>query len=190
MKKIVRLFLIAGLCVSCSSMDENQDVSDSSASDTSTVYDDTGIGTGSVTTTGAGNDFGSDDSIASTASADSNSTRPKEEKLLWVIAPITVIEQDTFANGCWARVYDGHDFKGDWLTVVGPNAAPDMTVVEKNWTGEIDSVEVGPNAKLTLYGGKSYTDKDIVFNAGTRTGNLRKVHALDDIESMILECQQ
>lgn len=108
-----------------------------------------------------------------------------------VLVPVTVVNTDKFANGCWARLYDSTDFKGDQLTVVGPAAMPDMTSHwDVNWAGTFDSVVTGPNAQLTVYDNENYKDKAKVFKSGQRVADLdEKMGFFESVKSVKVNCQ-
>lgn len=48
-------------------------------------------------------------------------------------------------QGCWARVYEMEDFKGEGLTLIGPAAIADLSgPFGLNWDDRINSMETGP----------------------------------------------
>ena len=90
-----------------------------------------------------------------------------------VLVPLVVAATPDFGNGCWARLYDGQNFQGNQLTVVGPTDMPNMrTAFGTDWSGEFDSVQVGPKATLTLYDNENYREKAATFIASQKVPDL------------------
>lgn len=92
-------------------------------------------------------------------------------------------------TGCWAKIYDGPDFNGRSITVVGyTNWANLSTTGWPEWSGQIDSVEVGPDATLVLYGLPFFADEDHTIVGGVSVRNVSQVPAGDSLESLRLSC--
>ena len=118
------------------------------------------------------------------------STETRDGAPTVVLVPLTLAIDRTFANGCWARLYDGRDFRGDRLALVGPADMPDMrTGFGKDWGGEFDSVEVGPKATLTVYDGENYSDRAASFKPGERITDMgERMGLFEDVRSLKLAC--
>lgn len=90
---------------------------------------------------------------------------------------------------CWAKIYDGQDFNGRSITLVGYTAWPNLNMPGwPNWEGQIDSVVVGPGAVLTLYGLPMFADEDQTITGGISVRNLVDVPLGDAVESLRLTC--
>ena len=81
----------------------------------------------------------------------SGASAPPPGTPLIVLVPVQVASTDSFSNGCWARLYDSTDFRGNQLSLVGPVDMPNMrTAFGTDWSGQFDSIAVGPKARLTF----------------------------------------
>ncbi|MCD6679038.1 MAG: hypothetical protein LT102_00035 [Burkholderiaceae bacterium] len=106
-----------------------------------------------------------------------------------VLVPVAIANTDRYANGCWARLYDSTDFKGNQLTLVGPVDMPDMKQFGIDWAGQFDSVAMGPKAKLTAYDAQNYKDKAQTFQAGQKVSDLdEKMQTFESIQSVKMTC--
>ncbi len=55
-------------------------------------------------------------------------------------------------KGCWAEFYEYAQFIGDHFRVYGPARLANLrNVDDENWDLRIDSIVVGPKAKVTVY---------------------------------------
>ena len=55
-------------------------------------------------------------------------------------------------KGCWAEFYEYAQMIGDRFRVEGPAALQNLKNVNgENWESRIDSIVVGPNAKVTVF---------------------------------------
>ena len=58
---------------------------------------------------------------------------------------------------CWAEFYEYAQFIGDHFRVEGPKKFPNLRNVKgENWSERIDSIVVGPKAKVTVYENINY----------------------------------
>lgn len=107
-----------------------------------------------------------------------------------VLVPFVVATEASFADGCWARLYDGQNFQGDQLSLVGPVDMPTMrTAFGKDWGGEFDSIEVGPKATLTVYDKENYAERAATFRAKQRVADLdEKMGLFEDVRSLKIAC--
>jgi len=99
---------------------------------------------------------------------------------------------DTMDGGCWARFFDGENFEGDQLTLVGPADLPNMNFNRRYYWGGLDSVIVGPKARVAIYDAEDYRNRTATLNPGDRIKNLddRKLGLFEDIESVKITCTQ
>ncbi|MCD6680997.1 MAG: hypothetical protein LT102_10145 [Burkholderiaceae bacterium] len=107
-----------------------------------------------------------------------------------VLMPVKIANTDQFAKGCWARLYDSTDFKGDQLTLVGPAEMPDMiSHFGVDWAGTFDSVAVGPKATLTVYDAQNYQDEAQTFKPGQKVADLdEKMELFESVQSAKVSC--
>lgn len=107
-----------------------------------------------------------------------------------VLVPLVVAATPDFGNGCWARLYDGQNFQGNQLTVVGPTDMPNMrTAFGTDWSGEFDSAQIGPKATVTVYDNENYTQKVATFKPNQRIADLDERRGFfEDIRSLKVAC--
>lgn len=118
--------------------------------------------------------------------ANQQKTAAEPEGIIFVITTSDLAER----TGCWAKVYDGLNFTGRNMTLVEGMDLPNLEFSSfgyDDWEGDIDSVVVGPKAKLTLYGGENFTDPDKSIGPNSRISSLSKPN-FDDIESIKMTC--
>jgi len=60
--------------------------------------------------------------------------------------------------------------------------------IGSDWEGDIDSVEVGPNATLTMYDDENYADDARELTPNTRVADLHQALFDEGIESLKLTC--
>jgi hypothetical protein len=115
---------------------------------------------------------------------DENMERPQSR--VFLVTPIVM----TSETGCWATLYDHEDFLGNQITLTGRQDLEDVEFDLKPYAlgGEPDSVSVGPQATLELYGDEEFQDRDHVFTAGQTVANLKQTPFWDDVESVRLKC--
>ncbi len=107
---------------------------------------------------------------------------------LIVLVPLEFRADPNFAQGCWVRLYNGMNFKGnDELTIVGPTDMQTMkTPSGVNWKRKAESLEVGPKATVTVYENEFFKDKTVTYQPGQKVDNLRKslgiFHAIDSLK--------
>lgn len=132
---------------------------------------------------GASRDKGS--SAAGGTSAEANANAP-----MIVLVPMVVATAPDFSNGCWARLYDSTDFRGNTLALVGPVDMPDMrTAFGTDWSGQFDSIAVGPKARLTVYDNEDYGEKAATFKPGQKVADLdEKMGTFENISSVKVAC--
>ena len=129
-------------------------------------------------------------SIAATQDKDRKGKGAPAATVAVLLVPIAFGMDEKLGNGCWARLYDGEQFKGDMLTLVGPVDMPDMrTAFGKDWGGSFDSIAVGPKATLTVYDNEQYRDKAATIKAGQRVPDLdTKMGFFESIRSLKIAC--
>lgn len=127
-------------------------------------------------------------STSTGTSANTNAQNIKNEDLDTIVIVLTN-PQKSKESGCWAIIYDGKNFKGRSLTLVDGVTLPHLEFPAfDDWEGDIDSVEVGPNATLYLYGSENYEDLDQTVQANQKISDIDHKPAIDAIESARLVC--
>lgn len=121
--------------------------------------------------------------------ASSGAGAPSPNAPLIVLVPMAVLTP-TFANGCWVRLHDATDFKGNQLSLVGPVDMPNMrTAFGTDWSGQFDSIEVGPKATLTVYDNENFQQKAATFKPGQKAKDLdEKMGTFEQIRSAKVAC--
>lgn len=106
-----------------------------------------------------------------------------------LVAPSTFGDAEDFADGCWVRLYDGRSYVGQRLTLVGPLSLTEMTLISPSWR-RWNSAVIGPNARLTIYGGKKFEGRSTRMNPRQRASDLasKDVDWYGKIESTRVEC--
>ena len=105
-----------------------------------------------------------------------------------VLMPVAIYPRgEELAEGCWVRMYEGENFDGTMLTVLGPAELPD--VEESTPIVGFESALVGPKATVTGYDGENYEDRSATLKAGQEYANLEgELELFEDIESMTVSC--
>jgi len=87
------------------------------------------------------------------------------------------------------RFYDGVQFVGQQLTVVGPLSVSDMARVSPSWR-RWNSAVVGPNARITIFSGKNFEQRSATMKPGERASDLaaKDVGWYGKIESVQVGC--
>lgn len=61
-------------------------------------------------------------------------------------------QAQSFTKGCWADFYEFSNYIGPVIRIEGPAELPNLLNVQgSNWEAKIDSMVVGPNARVWLY---------------------------------------
>ena len=106
-----------------------------------------------------------------------------------VVVPAALSMSTDFAKGCWVRLYDGVDFRGQELMLVGPLQLAGMGTTSP-WWRRWNSAIVGPEARLTLYSDENYAGRSAVLAARQRSTDLasKEVGWSGKIESAQVAC--
>lgn len=124
------------------------------------------------------------------AAAGASGKRAQRGSAAVVLVPFVIAQTPNFADGCWARLYDGENYEGDQLTVIGPGDMPNMrTASGTDWSGSFDSLQVGPKATLTVYDNENYTQKVATYRPNQRIADLGETRGFfEDIRSLKIAC--
>lgn len=107
-----------------------------------------------------------------------------------MMVPVKVSSDMSTDSGCWVKLYDKKDYSGDSFLLVGPVELPVMTgPFGFNWENKVRSLEVGPNANLTIFDNRNFRDEDKFVDAGKKIPDMsKKMGFFDDFRSMMLSC--
>lgn len=108
-----------------------------------------------------------------------------------MLVPMQFREDPNLAKGCWVRLYNDENLKGnDELTVVGPMQLKSLKMPGGvNWKHKAESLIVGPKARVTIYESELFKKKEAAFQPGQQVPNLRKGFGfLNSMESIKVEC--
>ncbi|WP_066335942.1 hypothetical protein [Azohydromonas lata] len=117
-------------------------------------------------------------------------TNPRLDGIL-VLMSAAQGNSDRLGDGCWVRFYDGENFRGQMLTLVGLVDLPRMGVAKPAWR-EWDSAVVGPTARVVAYDKENYRDRTATLTAGQRIPSLDDAQLgwFEDIESVRVSCSE
>lgn len=123
-------------------------------------------------------------SLAAPASA------PAQEGAVMITLMSGTAHHAAIREGCWVQLYDERDFKGDAVTLLGPLS---LQVLDRgagrSLHRNLDSLEVGPKATLTVYEHRMFRDRSVNFTAGTREASLiKRLGFSGRIESLKVDC--
>lgn len=106
-----------------------------------------------------------------------------------VVVPAAISMSTDFAKGCWVRLYDGKDFQGQELMLVGPLGLTGMGTTSP-WWRRWNSAVVGPQARVTLYSSPSHAGRFADLAAGQRSADLvdKELGWTGKIESARVDC--
>lgn len=129
---------------------------------------------------------------SSKQSSKAQSSKADGEKLsplAVVLVPVLIAEKQDLGE-CWARLYTDENFHGDQLSLVGPVDMPNMrTPFGRDWSGEFESIAVGPKATVTIYDNENYAQKAATFKAGQRVPKLdKKLGFFEQVHSVKIAC--
>ena len=110
-----------------------------------------------------------------------------------VLVPVVFAADANLADGCWARLYDSENYKGNMLTLVGPVDIPrtrPMALTGFEFGANYDSVAVGPKATLRLLDEADYRDQAATIASGQKVADMdTRMGHLEDIESLKISCK-
>lgn len=115
---------------------------------------------------------------------------PVEAVVLMLVPFAAAANENAMKSGCWAKIYSGKNYTGDTLTLTGPVSIADMDgPFGLNWDDKVDSVELGPNATLTVYDNEAYRDQVAQFKPGQRVPDVSKpLGYFDEFASVRMSC--
>ena len=131
-----------------------------------------------------------------------------------VILTLGLCGQVQAKDDCWAKFYKDANYRGKHLLIEGPEQLASLHSVNgDNWDLQIDSIKVGPQARVTVYENPNFkltltemakypqlmrslgiTEQDIkeeselIFNAGSNIHNLADFNFRKKVRSLKVEC--
>lgn len=103
--------------------------------------------------------------------------------------PRPVVGEPVYSNGCWARLYDGHNFQGRNLEIVGNNSLEDLKLPSGlDWRDETDSLEVGSGANLEAYSKEHFKGEKEVIGPSIRLNRVETEINPGRLRSVKLVC--
>jgi hypothetical protein len=107
-----------------------------------------------------------------------------------LLVPVQITDP-ALASGCWAQFYSQRNFQGEMVTLVGPAIIQTLDKgTARQLKRDIDSVSVGPRAKLELFENSMFKDRAVSLPANTRVGGLMtRLSFRGRIEAVRLSCE-
>ena len=137
-------------------------------------------------------------------------------KTVFVVMALLALGSNAYAEDkrCWADFFEGTQYTGKHFLIEGPAQLENLSNVNgENWDLRIDSIKVGPKAKVTVFENPNFkmtlkemakypdlmhslgvTEKDIredselIFNANTKIHDLSDFNFHKKIRSLKVEC--
>ena len=101
------------------------------------------------------------------------------------------VELKVVDKACWAEIYEDTDFdmNDPHVKVQGPTQMATLKDFSgRDWSNEIESIVIGPNAEVTAYAEKDFKGTELILKSNKRVNDLSKLNMSDDIESMKISC--
>ncbi|MGH7230166.1 MAG: hypothetical protein ACREJU_02255 [Nitrospiraceae bacterium] len=101
------------------------------------------------------------------------------------------IELKAVDKSCWIQIFEDNDFDQNDPHVKIQGPAQMATLKEfsgRNWSDEIQSVIVGPNAVVKAYPDRDFKGTELVLAPNQRVAKLKDLNMGDEIESMKIAC--
>jgi hypothetical protein len=90
--------------------------------------------------------------------------QPPENRPVKIVTPRATLER----TGCWVTIYDEKNYQGQQLTSLEGFDLPHLLFDDADWRGRVQSLEVGPNAEVTLYEEEFFQGRSYPVTAGGR----------------------
>ncbi|MBN2080915.1 hypothetical protein JW859_01785 [bacterium] len=91
-------------------------------------------------------------------------------------------------SGCWVEIYEDDWYEDCWDRISGPGNFYNMRNLpgadKGDWGDEVDSLIVGPHAKVAVYEDEDFSDKKAVFGPNSQIPVLDRYGLGDEIDSM------
>lgn len=113
--------------------------------------------------------------------------------LIYMVVPVEVVTaDDAMKRGCWVKLYDGQNYSGESLTLLGPTMVRDMSgPFGINWDDKVKSVQTGPRATLSVFDDEAYQERVAEFKPGQNEADVSKrLGFFDEFGSIRVDCQK
>ena len=101
------------------------------------------------------------------------------------------LELQVVDKDCWIEVFEDtkYDMDDPHVKIMGPQEFATLKdVTGRDWTDDIESIIVGPNATVWAYKDKDFKGTELAFTPSQRVPDLSKLKMGDDIESIKIKC--
>lgn len=101
------------------------------------------------------------------------------------------VELKVVDKACWAEIYEDNDFdmKDPHVKIQGPAQMATLKDFSgRNWSNEIQSIVVGPNAHIKAYSDKDFKGTELELTPNKRVNDLSTLNMGDEIESLKVTC--
>ena len=137
-------------------------------------------------------------------------------KTVFVVMALIVQGSNAYAEdkGCWADFFEGTQYTGKHFLLEGSTQLENLSNVKgENWNLRIDSIKVGPKAKVTVFENPNFKmtlkemakypelmhslgiteqdireDSELIFNANAKIHDLSDFNFHKKIKSLKVEC--
>jgi hypothetical protein len=111
---------------------------------------------------------------------------------LWTGCESSGKHPDTTDEGTWVKLFDDKNFdeSDDWTVIDGPGTFTSMQGLpdtERDWDNSIESLQVGPDVKLTVYSKPGFRGRKREFGPNSAIANLDEFDFDNQIGSMKVE---
>ena len=89
-------------------------------------------------------------------------------------------------SGCFVEIWRDKNFEGEHLLIEGPAEYEALNSLARDWSGDICSLRVGPNAFVIAYENDSFKGEMICFGPCQEVADLSELNFDDEIDSMKL----
>ena len=90
------------------------------------------------------------------------------------------------STGCFVEIWRDKNFEGEYLLIEGPAEYETLNSLASDWTGDICSLRVGPNAFVIAYETDGFGGEMICFGPCQEVADLSEFDFDDEIDSMKL----
>lgn len=101
------------------------------------------------------------------------------------------LEVQVVDNNCWADLFEDTEFDVDdpHVRLMGPFQSATLEDVSgRNWNDEIESLIVGPNARVLAYKDSDFMGPEVAFISNQRVSDLDELDMSDGIGSLKIQC--
>ncbi|MDR4494140.1 MAG: hypothetical protein AB7P17_07630 [Nitrospirales bacterium] len=113
-----------------------------------------------------------------------------EEKM---VVSANNIEIQLVDKDCWVDLFveSKLDVDHSHIRMLGPLQSPTLeNVAGQNWNNNIQSLMVGPNARLYAYKNRDFSGPEVVFAPAQQVSELGELDMANDFESLKVQCEK